>query len=586
MKKNRMTRAAAIFLIAALLAGCEGGAASEVTGGSTAETEEVLSLPEGGVEPDGNVYTPPVRTAVDYSEMTPDLFDEEGFKDAQEQMIALLDEEDSLSELESLYDYLVDQEDRLSTDYGLLMIISDSDYTDDAAQDAVNDESVLYTEMLDSMYLTFQQVITDETYGRAMGAYIGDEDLVEGLLYYEGANDTTYELLDERNEIEDNYHDIYYSDDEDLDQQMGELYLQLLDNMIADAENEGYDSYAQMAYESSYSRDFDPEDVEILHDFVADFAIPYMMAFEDAVYESPGLIKMYKSYSVEKRFDMVRDAVSSVSEGSAAAFSLLEEHQLYDMEDSDTKNNVGYTVSLPYYGCAFIFDNPYGTVDDVCTLIHEFGHYYENIHNQTPDLYSYSRLDVAEIHSQGMEMLMMEHMQEIYGTKLGITMTYYGIRSMLSAIVSGYVQDSFQQQALAARMAGKLNTPDDITALYQEVVDSLGSEYYSRYYAGNWYEITHTFESPFYYIAYCTSAAAALEILAVSQEDYDGAVEIYEQIVDSGMSRGYCETLELAGLENPLTEEGQEYMIEVLGDYFDEELSLVGITDVIEVYGK
>ena len=47
----------------------------------------------------------------------------------------------------------------------------------------------------------------------------------------------------------------------------------------------------------------------------------------------------------------------------------------------DVKMDMAYTVELPAYGDAYVYDNRYGTYYDVFTIIHEFGHFNSVYHD-------------------------------------------------------------------------------------------------------------------------------------------------------------------------------------------------------------
>ena len=65
------------------------------------------------------------------------------------------------------------------------------------------------------------------------------------------------------------------------------------------------------------------------------------------------------------------------------------------------------------YGGAFIFDSPYENWHDIQTVIHEFGHYNETFHGYRHSIEYVHNVDVAEIHSQGLELLCLEYADEI-----------------------------------------------------------------------------------------------------------------------------------------------------------------------------
>ena len=63
-----------------------------------------------------------------------------------------------------------------------------------------------------------------------------------------------------------------------------------------------------------------------------------------------------------------------------------------------------------------------------------------------------------------------------------------------------------------------------------------------------WVMIPHTFESPMYYISYGTSALAAMDILAMSVEDRDAAIDCYMHLTTYHGDEGFREVLDDVGL--------------------------------------
>ena len=64
-----------------------------------------------------------------------------------------------------------------------------------------------------------------------------------------------------------------------------------------------------------------------------------------------------------------------------------------------------------------------------------------------------------------------------------------------------------------------------------------------------WMNVSHNFESPYYYISYATSALASVQIWSRSQVDRDAAVALYNELVERGAYNvGYCDLLSEVGL--------------------------------------
>ena len=84
-----------------------------------------------------------------------------------------------------------------------------------------------------------------------------------------------------------------------------------------------------------------------------------------------------------------------------------------------------------------------------------------------------------------------------------------------------------------------------------------------------WCSIPHLFQSPCYYISYATSVAAAFEIWELSLRDYEEAADAYLLFTSYGFESGYLDTLEQAGLGNPLDAESVAGVGTAMMEYFD-----------------
>ena len=559
---------AGILLCSPLCASAGRTAFAEEAAAEAAETDTSFELNSEDLEAADRVYCFPTRTAVGYVQMGMNLYDEEEANAALEEMERICTEgPGNLKRLQELYDILIDAIDKIDTDYVVAYITYSGDCLDDDLADLENELDIKSTDLLDRFYVALNKVLASP-YGDAMATYIGDEELVEDLRDYEGMTEEDYALIEEYNGIVEEYYELS-AQDGDVGTEMAELYLRLLDNLIARCDrDDDYDNYAQMAYDGYY-RDFSPEDTEPLRAFAREFASKYVDLFDEAAYDSAGVDYYDVSISGEDRMEMVKPYVTSVSEEAAEIWDMLESCRLYDLDPSENKNGSGYTITVPWYGTAFIFDTPYENAQDVQTVIHEFGHYYANVMNSVPDFYAWSSLDLDEVHSQGLEMLMMPYLDEIYGEELGETMAYQNLSNMLYAVITGCMFDELQVRALQGRMDGTINTAEELEDLILDVTCSYFDIFTASYYAENWYVVNHTFTSPFYYLSYATSATAALGILASAAENYDEAVRMYNQLVEISGTECFCGALDTVGLPDPLTQEGIDEIEDVLGSLFD-----------------
>lgn len=237
----------------------------------------------------------------------------------------------------------------------------------------------------------------------------------------------------------------------------------------------------------------------------------------------------------------------------AEVYQYMVEHHLYDIDYDPNKMNVGYTTTLYEYQEPFIFNTPDYSYYDLETMIHEFGHYNEAFHAGTTLITDVTNMDVAEIHSQGLELLYLDFADDVYGEGLGDTARQMVLYQILYSVVDGCLYDEFQNAVFSADHE---MTAQEVNQLFRSLSEEYGYTYYDNGdEAYDWVDVPHTFSSPMYYISYGTSALAALEIWSIAQEDRQAGIDKYMELTTYGLTTTYCELMEECGLKS-IFEEG------------------------------
>ena len=368
--------------------------------------------------------------------------------------------------------------------------------------------------------------------------------------------------------IDQNGYDAAYADlMTQKNQERAELYLELVDVRTKLARSYGYSDFAEYAYEKRYGRDYTSSELDEYREQVKNYVVPLqdsmMLQLYGTYYDD--LMDMFdKEMSEQDCLDTMRTYLPKISSDLLVSLDYMEDHHLYDLGISDEKAPGGYTISIGGYNAPFIYNCADGTIQDMETLIHEFGHYNE-MYYMTADSWYYDEgnLDLAEIHSQGLELLFMDFADDIYGD-CGEVMKLYTLFNLTYATVEGCKEDAFQYEVY--KNADNL-TVDKLNEIYydccKEYSGRFGSMMYESMAMSNngllpanqcyeWDEIPHTFQSPMYYISYSVSAAAVYELLDVILDDRDEGIDCYLALVDSEYQQEFQETLENIGLNNPI----------------------------------
>ena len=381
---------------------------------------------------------------------------------------------------------------------------------------------------LDSLQSEYEQATMDEYYFE----YDGEEWTEEML--YERASTMS------RKQIKKIYAGLYEAKAEVL----GEIFLEILQLENEIAKEEGYDNYAEYAYSEIYARDYTVEDVKKLCKEVREQCSEYMADTQNLYnrisYYDPG----YITDDDRKTFEMIYDYLDKIDPELQDSLGHLLDCNLFDLKSTPTKPDKGFTMELPYYGDAYIFDSPYVSSRDLFTYVHEFGHYNNAYHTQEDEFEGVANLDTAEIHSQGLEALFCRYYSDMYGEEVGAYLQAEEIYGLMNSVFSACMVAEFEIYA----HENPDSTVKELGEYYARLADEYGLSIFGFKEDYSWVDTPHIFVQPLYYISYATSALAALDIYTLSLENYEQACEKYMQITAFKSYWYFRETIQYVGL--------------------------------------
>ncbi|MBO5281822.1 MAG: hypothetical protein J6B43_01645 [Lachnospiraceae bacterium] len=485
------------------------------------------------------------------------------------------------------YDLMGQELDKLYTQQALNEIRYYRDVNNEEYADIDTEMQQIYRDLVDKFLQTVRDVLLTD-YREALGSHIGDEEMVEDYLEYEDMTEELQALLDEESALEQQYDQASMAEytvtvkgkkwtQESYDEAYDELtwrealaidqalskarndvmcsiFLDLVKNRNARAQIYGYDNYAEYAYQDLYNRDYTIEDIQSVYAAVKEYIVPVLAEVEEYVYEGNinGLLYM-DDLTEDYVIEVVGQHMGDIDPALAEVYQYMVDYHLYDIDYDPNKMNVGYTTTLYEYQEPFIFNTPDYSYYDLETMIHEFGHYNEAFHAGTTLLTDMTNMDVAEIHSQGLELLYLEYADDVYGEDLGDSARQVILYQILYSVIDGCLYDEFQNAVYAADHE---MTAEEVNQLFRRLSEEYGYTYYDTEDAAyDWVDVPHTFSSPMYYISYGTSALSALEIWSIALEDRQAGIDKYMELTTYGLSTTYCELMEKCGLKS-IFEEG------------------------------
>ena len=548
-------------------------------------------------------------------------FDEDDFRDACSALTEAAergDRQESSRLLEEVrQQYLI-----LQTEFQVADIHTTLDVTDEAAADR-------YTQLLLRAYDVDEQMgqVIPAVLDSPCGDLVDRKDMVfcQFLEPVDGLTDEEEENYTREQELIDAY---FYASGETCSVEIGgrvydesELYDAWLDGTLSDQDYEAgdreiqrqrndalagyyvdlvalrkeqagwydYDDYAQFCDENIYYRDYTQAEIQRLREAVKREIVPVENLLSEQISDYADAGEYQAGFTVEELRRNLRKGVERISPELTEALDYMERNQLCDMDYSDVKADMAYTVVLPYSGGPFLVMQPY--LDDVngdldlSTVIHEFGHY--NAYYTAEDLLAYN-LDLSEIHSQGLELLMLEEYGEFYG-EYADAERVYSVCNLLDSLVQGCMIDELERWAYSQEnLTAEAMNREYMTLLkaygYRDPEDPETMAY-------DWVTISHMFESPLYYLSYAVSAAGAFSIWEQSLTDRPGAIDTYLRLVALGEGDDFFRTLRQVEIENPISPDHMEKLADTVTDWAGETsgsgdlwlLALLGIVILLAV---
>lgn len=517
-------------------------------------------------------YAPKEHAGVDFSQMEYRRYELADMEAAAEKLVQAAGTENGDQQVLEAYRELLEEVDRMGTMYSLADIAYSRDMDDQDAADETEYMRTLYPQGTDRAAAAMKEAL-DTSYGPLLEEQMGKRN-ARSLRYYEemdpvlqelgereqqlvleydqassaeyqvkaDGEDWTYERLAQDLEpYSGRYYEIQNALDRERNKTVGEIYRQLVQVRREIAEECGYDNYADYAYQSVYGRDFTKEDVERIRADVKEIIVPLIV---DCWYSGVDYEALYElePSDADEILDLMEPYVGQMSGELGEAFSYMRRHGLYDMERAKEGENRsgGFTTDLPYYGDGFIFLTLEGDYDDYLGVFHEFGHFASIFGDPAPSMFRYGYVDVSEIDSQGLQMLLMHYADEMFGD-VGRAVEMEAVSDLLDSIITGAMMDEFE----TAVYADPDMPLDEMNRLFASIAEDYGGLYFD--YDGEncygWDMVPHIYHSPLYYISYGTSAFPALRLWIESDTDWEGTLDRYMMLSATGSSEPYRKTL-------------------------------------------
>ena len=341
---------------------------------------------------------------------------------------------------------------------------------------------------------------------------------------------------------------------EKVERMTTDIFISLLKVRQLIADELGYDSYADYAYEN-YGRPYTPA---VTSDFLGDISESVAPVLQ-SLYSKVFYYYFQKNDVSEIPLDVLINSsykmLGNMDEDFADIYAYMLQHHLYDVElYSDNRYEGAFTTYLEKYDAPYIFITANGDATDFSTLFHEFGHFIDAYISDGLG----NDLDRSEIFSQALALLSTSYMD---GTLSESDIRYLLYDQLFGALDVLVIQGFYArvEELVYAIPYEKLSVEEGereatLTLLNAAVTTAaeefgLSSDYYSDI---SYVLIPHLITSPFYVSSYCVSIIPALEMFFMERDEAGSGIAVFSALI-SGVEEDATleEALAATGLSSP-----------------------------------
>ena len=381
---------------------------------------------------------------------------------------------------------------------------------------------------------------------------------------FDSAYESTVLTVPEKMEVCQNIHRIQMDD-------ATEVYIDIVRVNNDLAETYGYHCFAEMEYKVEYGREYSTADAEALF-----ASLGPALDLRNEMFEIVDADETLSSDTLGRLAEMegedIIEAISPVIEDLGPEYKgyldwMVRNGTIF-LESVDGQLNLGYSTDLAVNHGSLMYVVP-GRWGVPMTVTHEFGH----SANAGLNMFPSTCYDVSEIHSQGLEALVMVNAERVFGEDARALVASQML-NMLTSVNMGALRSDFELWAYETEAEGTELTVDMVNSAYARLAEEHGIDVdaYGLGAGYSWQNVHHLFDVPMYYVSYVTSSMNALELFVMASEDYDGAVRTYLALTEQNGVHGYVQAVEAAGLSNMLDGRNVEALMASLGDWVEENL--------------
>lgn len=419
--------------------------------------------------------------------------------------------EEKLEELLLNYFYEYDYVQTLGSVLNML-------YTEDVSNTEIQQEMEYFTQLNNDVFeeslVVLQGIQKNAVLAPMLKAVIGEYnyDYIETTTSLTSAEQTIVEKI---LKLQQEYNETPLDDTDKLI----EFYINIVNQHNEYARESGYANYYEMnrmELNADGSESSEASEVAEFYQAVKDYIAPvYVYLSMNVRFEQ---LSAYNIPINESLQSFVEKFMGNISSELLDSYKYMVDASLLNIGTSEKNEDVSYTIRLPYLNSAAIFIKDRGDYNNLNTLIHEFGHFNTAIRDNDLSYFDEKNIDVAEIHSQYLELLFLPYSKLMYGNLANQAVTAK-LLDLVWSVLTGACFNEFEEFAYTTENLNAEMLRNKFSEICRDYKLNLNDDY--------WTEVWHLYNSPLYYLSYSISAMASLSQLDNINHDYRKAVDNY-----------------------------------------------------------
>jgi M3 family oligoendopeptidase len=376
-------------------------------------------------------------------------------------------------------------------------------------------------------------------------------------------------------------YDFFVKNEAEIDR----IYDELVKIRAKIAKKLGFKNFVELGYVRMKRSDYNPEMVANFRKQVKEHIVPVASKLYQRQAERLGVENL--AYYDEKFEFLTGNAepkgspewilsngermYSELSPETKEFFDFMVRGELLDLVTKKGKAGGGYCTYIPDYKAPFIFSNFNGTSGDIDVLTHEAGHAFQVYLSRWIELpeCNFPTNESCEIHSMSMEFFTWPWM-ELFFKEDTDKYKFTHLGSAIKFIPYGVTVDEFQHFVYENPDA----TPEERKKVWREIEKKYlphknyeGCDFLER--GGWWFQQTHIFRTPFYYIDYTLAQICALQFWKRARDNREEAWSDYVRLCRVGGTKSFVELVEYANLKSPFEDGSVNIVISAIEQWLD-----------------